>query len=387
MGVRVRERVKGSGEWWIFINHNGRRKSKKIGSKKLARQVAERIRAGLVLGQLNLAKESKTRIPTLKSYAKLWLAVPHGWTVSTKKTYDNNLRLYLLPRFGHLSLDQIKRKELKDFFNRLLTKGLAPATVKQIRGTISSLMSDALDSELIESNPVLGIKIQGNAKKTGHDVDPLTDKEAERLLAVARGYQNGIYYPPLLCALRTGMRIGELEALRWEDIDFSGRFIEVRHGSRKRKVTATKNKKRRRVDMSPVLANTLKALRTQQKKAALKDGRPVPDWVFANSTGNMMHRETFTIALHKCLEKAELRRIRVHDLRHSYATIRLMRGHNIGDVSYQLGHSSIQITYDVYGHWIPGQFKNEVDELDGPHISAPYTQPGKEEGQLLKQFQ
>lgn len=63
-------------------------------------------------------------------------------------------------------------------------------------------------------------------------------------------------------------------------------------------------------------------------------------------------------------EFAGLRRIRVHDLRHTYATIRLISGHNIGDVSYQLGHSSIKITYDTYGHWLPGEFKSEADELD-----------------------
>ena len=59
----------------------------------------------------------------------------------------------------------------------------------------------------------------------------------------------------------------------------------------------------------------------------------------------------------------------------------------MGDVSYQLGHSSIKITYDVYGHWIPGGFKSEVDDLDRAHISAPQAHSGKEEWQLLKQFQ
>ena len=66
------------------------------------------------------------------------------------------------------------------------------------------------------------------------------------------------------------------------------------------------------------------------------------------------------------LKKAGIESIRVHDLRHSYATIRLLKGHNIGDVSYQLGHASIKITYDVYAHWIPGSFKDEIDELDSP---------------------
>jgi len=58
-----------------------------------------------------------------------------------------------------------------------------------------------------------------------------------------------------------------------------------------------------------------------------------------------------------------------------YATIRLMRGHNVGDVSYQLGHSSIKMTYDVYAHWIPGCFKSEVDELDQEHPNAPQAHP------------
>lgn len=115
--------------------------------------------------------------------------------------------------------------------------------------------------------------------------------------------------------------------------------------------------------MTPHLAETLKTLRTNQKKKAFKDGRPAPEWVFDNGKGEMLNREVFKKALNKCLEKAGLRKIRVHDLRHTYATIRLLRGHNVGDVSYQLGHSSIKITFDIYGHWIPGKFKSEVDEL------------------------
>ena len=123
--------------------------------------------------------------------------------------------------------------------------------------------------------------------------------------------------------------------------------------------------------MSPLLAGTLRELRTKQKKRALQQGRPISGWVFANRRGETMCMEKLRRTLNKCLEKANLRRIRIHDLRHTYATIRLMRGHNIGDVSRQLGHSSISITYDVYGDWIPGSFKNEVDELDLLHPPAP----------------
>ena len=90
----------------------------------------------------------------------------------------------------------------------------------------------------------------------------------------------------------------------------------------------------------------------------------------------MLNRESFRHALNRCLERAGLRRIRVHDLRHSHASIRLNRGHNVGDVSQQLGHSSIKITFDVYGHLIPGKFKSEVDDLDSPvQPAATQAQP------------
>ncbi len=135
--------------------------------------------------------------------------------------------------------------------------------------------------------------------------------------------------------------------------------------------------------MTPQLSETLKGLRTEQKKRALKKGWSFPDWVFANRKGKRLRRIAFRNALIRCLDDAKLKRIRVHDLRHSYATIRLLRGHNVGDVSYQLGHSSIQITYDAYGHWIPGHFKSEVDELDQEHPNAPQAHPENVDHQNL----
>ena len=119
--------------------------------------------------------------------------------------------------------------------------------------------------------------------------------------------------------------------------------------------------------MSLQLTQVLKDRRTDQKKWALKNGQPVPEFVFATKKGKLQLAENLRYALEKCLEAAGIRRIRIHDMRHSYATIQLSKGHNIGDVSYQLGHSSIKITYDVYGHWVPGKFKSEVDELDYKH--------------------
>lgn len=381
MGVKVREKPTGSGNWWIFINHNGQRKSKKVGKdKKLAHDVAEKIKAKLVLGELKVEKVNE-KIPTFKEYAELWLSLPHDWKESTRENYEHNMQLHIFPEFGKRKIDEFKRKDLKVFFDKLLSNGMSTAIAKTLKTLINGVLSNALDSEMIEVNPVFDLKMTG--KKTDFEIEPLTEAEVEKFLEQAKKLFDGIYYPPFLCALRTGARLGEIKALKWDDIDFEKRLIEVKRSCRRGRITGTKNKKRRRVDMTPYLAETLKILRTEQKKDALKNGRPVPEWVFVDTKGRMLTRNVVQHALRQCLKRAKMRKIRIHDLRHSYSTIRLLRGHNVGDVSYQLGHSSIKITYDTYGHWIPGKFKSEVDDLDNMHPNAPYAHPETIAGQNI----
>jgi integrase len=167
-------------------------------------------------------------------------------------------------------------------------------------------------------------------------------------------------------------------ALKWSDIDFKNRLIEVKRSYVKKRMSSTKSGKIRSVDITPVLAQVLKELQTNQKRWALKTANPIPEFVFVTKKGKLELAENFRYGLEKCLKDAGLKRIRIYDLRHSYATIRLLRGHNIGDISYQLGHSSIKITYDTYGHWIPGKFKFEVDELDQAQPAATYPQPNSD---------
>ena len=132
--------------------------------------------------------------------------------------------------------------------------------------------------------------------------------------------------------------------------------------------------------MSLQLTEVLKAHLIKSKEKGLKLGLgDHPEHVFTNNQGgfvdvNVWRKRIFI----KALEKAELRRIRIHDLRHTYATLRISKGDNIADVSKQLGHHSVKLTLDTYYHWIPGKLKNEVDELDNLHLSAPHTHPGSE---------
>ncbi len=355
----------------MFISHNGKRTSRKVGDKKSAEAVASTIRAKLQLGEFGF--EEQKPAPTFKEHAKMWLALPHDWKESTRENYLNNLNNHILPHFGSIPVNKIKRKDLKAFFDKKYAEGLNLNTIKLIRAPINGVLAYAVELELIESNPLRDLVLKYKKKK--FEIDPLTESESHLLLEHAKIFVDGTYYPSILCALRTGLRIGEIQALKWIDIDFDNRQLEVKRSYRKGRMTGTKNHKRRRVDMTLHLTEILREHRTAQKRDALKNGKSVSEFVFAGTRDELLNRITFKNALDRCLERAKLRYARIHSLRHSYATIRLMRGHNVGDVSYQLGHSSIKITYDVYAHWIPGQFKSEVDELDNLHSNAPHTHP------------
>jgi len=241
--------------------------------------------------------------------------------------------------------------------------------VSLIKATVNGVLSYAAESDEIVVNPLHEIKLK--KQRNAFKVEPLSEAEVDKLLEAAKVFLDGLYYPQMLCAVRTGLRVGELMALKWKDIDFENRQIEVKRSFRKGKITGTKSDRWRRVDMTPHLTETLKKFQTEQKRLALRNGRPFSEWVFTGKHDKMLNYLSFRNALGGCLKAAGLRKIRIHDLRHTYATIHLMRGHTVGDVSNQLGHSSITMTYDVYTHWIPNQFKSEVDELDAPGVQNP----------------
>jgi hypothetical protein len=139
------------------------------------------------------------------------------------------------------------------------------------------------------------------------------------------------------------------------------------------KIGPPKNGKRRTVDMSRQLTAVLQEHRLQQKHRALKRGWGfVPEWVFVNSVGkpldiNHWRKRVF----YRVLKKAGIKKIRVHDLRHTYASLLIQGGESLAYVRDQLGHHSIKVTVDIYGHLVPGVNKAAVDRLDDPITAAP----------------
>jgi len=375
MAVKLKERPAGSGVWWVFIDHNNKRKAKKIGRDRAeAEKVAAKIEAGLVLKTLDLGDKEKAQdAPLFKDYCQVWL---EGYVkvlrrASTYERYRDVLRLFVNPVLGQLPIDQIRRGHVRDLLLKVHGQGYSRSTVCIVRDVVSGVLGHALDEELIQVNPVRGVtkKLQlEQSRKVA--VEPMKPAEVALFLETCLE-RFPEHHPFFLTLFRTGMRLGEALALQWGDIDWFGKFIQVQRSFKGGRITPTKTGKVRRVDMSDQLIEALKALQTKRKKEALEGGRGMVEFLF-HQDGQPIAQNSIRNYWKRILRRAGLRDMRIHDARHTFASQLLSYGESPVYVKEQLGHSSIQMTVDIYGHLIPSGNRAAVNQLDFP---ATFPQP------------
>ncbi|MFH0824102.1 MAG: site-specific integrase [Pseudomonadota bacterium] len=356
MGVQVKERPKGSGTWWVFINHQGRRKAKKIGrDKKTAVEVAKKIEARLVLQQYGLDSEKETEIiPTLKQYVEGWKGADGdlhiGWMDkyarlalkrSTYHTYHHALRGHLIPEFGETPINEITSRKIGDFVVKKFNQDLRSQSIKNLKNCLSSILRYAKTPDgYIETNPARGIMVPiPEDERASRIPDPLSWEDREILEGAFRQYTPR-YYPLVLAGFRTGLRIGELIALQWGDIDFHHRLMLVQRNVTRNRITTPKSKSSvRQVRMTAHLVAELQDLRLRQKEEKLKKGwGDLPEWVFCNESGDYVNYYHFVNRVwNRTMEKSGLRRRTPHDMRHTYATLRLSKGDSLAEVSKEMG--------------------------------------------------
>jgi integrase len=373
MGVKIKKR---GGKWYVFVNYHGRRKAKCVGSSRdVAEKVRRELEARLALGDLGVFSDGESQAPTFDAYADHWLKdyARMECKTSTADGYEGVLRQYLRPRFGKRRLDEVKRDDIKAMVNDLIALDLSRNTIRNALCVIRGMFNQAIEAGKLESNPAARL---GRFTRTAKDAETkgtaLTAKEAHEFLEAAK-IVCPEYYPLFLTALRAGLRRGELVALQWGDIQFgrddddSNRFIVVQHNYVRREHTTTKSKKSRRVDLSRDLRKSLLEVRDKRLLEAFLKGKQdiSDDLVFRSPDGaildpdNLYHRYFQPV-----LTRAGLRKIRLHDLRHTFGSLLIQNGASIVYVKEQLGHSSIQVTVDIYGHLIPGANVSFVDSLD-----------------------
>jgi integrase len=398
MGVSVRQKVRG-GPWWVFIAHRGKRKSKCVGDKDAAKKLAKEIRQALAAADLGLLDEPASVGMTFGAYADQFLqkVAPdpndpaHGLKRSSWKDYSQCVKNHLKPLLGERPLADIRRRDVKDLLVALRQRGLSATNVRKQGRVLSSILSEALDDELIAANPATMLRKHGRSKQktVPKRIDPLTEEELNTLLtraqthAIARGTRTVFpfrdHYPFLLLLAHTGMRLGEAIALQWGDVDWRGRFVEVRRAHVRGELSVPKSGRTRRVDLSDVLYDTLRERYTGRFEkvipfdpavAAEQEARraaALDEWIFPDVAGGPLDASNFRKRVFgPLLVAAELRKIRIHDLRHTYASLLFQKGAALHYVQEQLGHHSPAFTLERYTHLIPGNHQRFVNLLGKP---------------------
>jgi integrase len=315
---------------------------------------------------------------TTAGYLTEWLVlVKSTLRPTTWRRYDELIRLHAVPAIGTVKLARLGPQHLTKAYGGCLENGLAPATVAQLHRILHRALGQAARWGLVVRNVADLVDAPRVARR---EMQTLSAGQVRQLLDASATYRtgdDGAVIPHRLHALfvlaaSTGLREGELLALRWRDVDLSTSTLRVT-GTLQRtaeglRIEEPKTRRSRRpVHLSATAVEALKAHRVRQNADRLRLGQTWEDrdLVFANAVGrpvdptNLLRQE-----FRPLLNRAGLPAIRFHDLRHTAATLMLEAGIHPKVVSEMLGHSQVSITLDLYSHVTPNMQQQAAAAMD-----------------------
>lgn len=393
-GETKRKKLKGA----VENTPKGKSVSLKIGQKWL-----EQIEQGLFPDAEKI---------TLGEWIETWLReyIKPNVRVKSYDKYEGCLLLYVKPKLGKLLLRQVRETQLTSLFNELLISGgktgigLSSSTVKATRRYLSMCIEQAIKSDMLLKNPVKQTK---SIKLVKSSIQPLTESQADSLTAVAYaaaleadrkytiktaqtksketqiGKSINIYIPnivhystyiAILLALGTGMRLGEIFGLSWSSVNLTKGIIYVKRSliTSRAGINFEEPKTKsssRQIPLSPDITIELQKYKKLQdsRKHLLGDKWSPLNLVITGEFGSVLNTSNFTSRYFKPLLKQinAPENFKFHDLRHTHATLLLLKGIPVKVVSERLGHSTIAMTQDTYAHVLPEMQTEVVKVLDG----------------------
>jgi len=307
------------------------------------------------------------RDQTVTQHFERWFAV-HKTKIrhSTYLTYRSALDKHILPAFGHLPLRKLTARDLDTFYARKMEEGLSSSRIHALHTVIYMALQQAIRWRLLARN--VGEDVSLPRGTTPHERRTLTPEQAQKLLDVAQGHR---LEAMLTLALATGMRRGELLALRWQDIDIKNKRLSVQRSVSRlpggHRVSEPKTASgKRSITLPPFVIEALQQHRVRQLETKLNVG---PAWeehdlVFCNTYGRFLNSASLYDLFTSLVKKAGLPHMRFHDLRHSAATILLAMKVPVKVIQELLGHSSITTTLNVYGHVLPSMQEEAMDKME-----------------------
>ena len=271
---------------------------------------------------------------------------------NTRAVYENHIYKHVIPEVGDIPLNKLKERDLQKFYAELKKNGrairtdiygsgLSDRTVRAVHACCRAALDKAVSMKLIRINPALNCKLP---PKKGKEKQILSDDEMRRLLIQAK--EDG-FFEMFLLDLSTGMRRGELLALKWEDIDLESGEVKITKQVRiKNKETVISAPKTKNAVRTVILSDTVLGVLKEYKKNSNSE------WLFPSPVKDNAPRDPTACrkSLTKILERAGCRHVRFHDLRHTFATNALKYGMDVKTLAATIGHASAETTLDVYSH-------------------------------------
>lgn len=257
-------------------------------------------------------------------------------------TKESIIRVHLVPYFGRSKLQDIGNLDIERYKAKKIKENLSAKTINNHLSVLRKSLHTALEWGTIKFCP--GIK---NLKTLPHEYDFLTSEEANRLIDAA----DGKWRDMIVVALGTGLRFGELAALRWEDVDCEKRELTIRRAFAKGVLGSPKSNKIRRIPMSATVHSVLRSMNRSS------------GYVFSDIDGNALRQVASIKKLHRIASKAGLRKIGWHTLRHTFASNLAQSGADLVAIQGLLGHSDIRTTMR-YSHITGATLRKAINILD-----------------------
>lgn len=350
---------RGDGEGTIFHRSDGRwvgavslgpGRRKKQFYGKTRREVQEKVKQALRELEQGIAIDQPE--PTLEAFMRSWLERKRDIRVSTRVKYDQLMRVHILPALGQFTLKKLTPRVIQNFLYEKLEDGLATKSVSMLHGLLHLVLEEALNLDLVSRNVCDRVKAP---KIVSRKSVALNQEQLLRLLQAAEGERLEKF---VMLLIATGMRRGELLALKWDEIDFDNRVLRVRrtldyvygHGYVE---NDPKTEKGLREILLPVfIVEMLLNHYEDQRQMKEKYGTRWNDmgYVFTGLYGGRLNPRYILKMYARLLEKAGLPHIRIHDLRHSYSTLMAAMKVQGKVVQEILGHSDYRLTMNVYTH-------------------------------------
>ena len=339
-------------------------------------------RAALREALASTSADVTTHNLTVREYLESWHEGKRQLKPTTAVAYRSYLDHYLIPRLGHLRLLDLRAHHLDRLYNDIEVgvrgRRLSPSTVRRVHATLRSALNTAVKRRLIPYNPAQHVELPPERPVRAR---PWDVEQCQQFLRHARHDRLATLYHLILV---TGMRRGEVIGLRWEDVDLSGEYLRVAQQivELRGQLTTSTPKTRRGTRAVPLDPGTVAMLKDHRRAQDVERQLWGDAWqehglVFTREDGRPLRPEYVTRHFQQLAGEPGLPRIRLHDLRHTNASLALSAGVQMKVVSERLGHSTTTITADLYTHVIPSVGRSAAAAIadvlrtdDGPASEA-----------------